>query len=339
MKIKPRNLLGIIMTIILICSTSTILYKNIINTVEENRDITINELKEKQFEIIWSSFSNIRKEAEQDVNKIASSIENDIYSLSDSQLQQLSYDMDNNVFNKQYHDILLSNIEDYSFKGINNHQNGIIIMNMCGYVEDFNYRRAEVSSDSNSDTQTHLYREWSYGINNAYNKELEKDAIDKLLNRTTGIIATESYNMIHNNNHIMIDELTYETLLNVFINEGMNGLKNYQIFTPHYITNVGDIFGTPDISHGVKLENHKIIVVVEFNLYDQLMKENSEYDIDENISDLIYRYDNLLCWLYIFGIVIIISVIILILYLCSIYNKLILLKEIHGNEESENIES
>ena len=339
MKIKPKNLLGMIMTIILIFASSTILYRNILLTVTNNRDLTIMELKEKQFEMIWSSFMDFYEQAEKEVDVIASNIEDDIYSLSEDELKQLSYDMDNNIFNQTYHNILISNIEDYTFNDIDNHQNGIVIMNMNGYVEDFNYRRAETSSGH--EHTSHLYREWSYGLENAYNNELEEDAIDKLLNRTSGIIATESYNITHVKDHIMIEELTYNTLLNVYIEEGMKGLRSYQIFVPHYITNVGDIFGTPDISHGVKLDNHKIIVVLEFNLYDQLTTEYSA-DNNVNIDNLTYRYDNLLRWLYIFGIVIIVAVVILILYLCSVYNELILKEEINNtNEESgsENIES
>lgn len=338
MKIKPKNLLGMMMTIVLIFSSSTILYKHIITTVQDNLDLTVKELREEQFNTVWSSLLDFQEQAKQDVDVISSKIENDIYSLSDDELKQLNYDMDNNIFNEKYHNILISNIEDYKFNKVDNHQNGIVIMNTNGYVEDFNYRRAQNCLNDEHMHNSHLCREWGYSVDHSYNKELEKDAIDKLLNRTSGIIATESYNITHINNHIMIDELTHETLLNVFKEEGVNGLRNYQIFIPHYITNVGDIFGTPDITHGVKLDNHKIIVVLEFNLYDQLANKYPDYE-NIDIDELIYRTDNLLRWLYIFGIVTIVTVVILILYLCSVYNELIL-REINNEEiESENIES
>lgn len=334
MKIKPKNLLGMIMTIILIFSSSAILYRNIIVTVEENLGLTIQELKQKEFETIWSHLEDFHEHARQEVDIIASNIEDDILSLPEDKLEQLHSDMDNDIINQDFHNILNSNIENYNFNGIDNHQNGVIIMNMKGYVEDFNYRRA---SECSITDEAHSCREWSCSIENAYNQELEKDAVDKLLNRTTGIIATESYNITHNNNHIMIEELTYDALLNVYLEEGLNGLRNYQIFVPHYITNVGDIFGTPDINHGVKLENHKIIVVMEFNLYDQLT--NGYLNDDVNTDSLTYRYDTLLRELYIFGLVIMVTVVVLILYLCSVYNDLILHEMINNPEEkSEDIE-
>lgn len=329
MKIKPKKLLGMMMTIIIIFAASAILYRNVIVTVEENLNMTIQEVKADRFELIWSSLTEFHKNAKQESDKIASNIEDDIMSLSQDELNQLQSDMDNNIINENFHNILMNNIENYRFNGIDNGQNGIIIMDSNGYLEDFNYRRADKDSDNNS-------RSWQSNIDNSFNKELEKDSIDKLLNKTSGMIATESYNISHIDNHIMIDELTYETLLNVFLKEGIQGLKNYQILVPHYITNVGDIFGNPDIVHGVKLENHKIIVVLEFNLYDQLeVKYQNNNNV--NIEALTYRYNNLLRSLYIFGIILVLSVTLLILYLCSVYNSFVMHHELY-DEENNNLD-
>jgi hypothetical protein len=209
--------------------------------------------------------------------------------------------------------------------------NGIVIMTTDGFIEDYNYYRAICDSDSN-------IRKWEVDISNSYNKELEKDAIDKLLNRHSGIIALESYNLTKNDNHIMISEMTYDSLLNVFLEEGLNGIRNYQIFVPYYITDFGDIFGNPDIINGVKVDNNKLIVVQEFNLYDQVVKNYNDTFNDSEIKNIIERYDMLLRLMYTFGIMLACFVTLLVGYLSNTYNELVCYEYEEDEEESSEIE-
>lgn len=332
MKTKSKNILSLVMVIILIFAFFVILYKNIIETIQTNLSITIEEHKSEQFDDIWECIIELNDQAKIEVSSISSNIERDILSLSDSDLNSIKHDMDDDQFNKVYHDILLKNISDYAFNGIDNHQNGIIIMNMKGYVEDFNYRRTQRFSEPGS------YRSWEYVLKNAYNIELEKDCMDKIINRTNGIIASESYVVNPPKNHKLISEFTYSSLLEVYLDEGIDGLKNYQIFVPYYITNLGDIFGNLDINHGVKQQNHKIIVVLEFNLYEQLENIAEKNSENNEFNNLIYRYNTLMRWMYIFGIAIVIGVIILSLHLCSVYNSLILMEENNEDDDEENVE-
>lgn len=320
--IKPNKFLTIILLVVCSFTASVFMYKTVIDKISYNRDATIEAFREEQFKVIWSSLDALYMQAEDEVTDVSKRIENDILSLSDEQLQKLKEDMNNDTLNPDLHKILNSNIEGKKLNGISNHMNGIVVMTTDGYIEDFNYNRALETSGSN-------VRGWEVAIENSYNKELEQDAIDKLLNRNSGIIALESYNLTKDDSHIKINELTYESLLNVFLVEGLNGLRNYQIFVPYYITDFGDIFGTPDIIHGTKVDNNKLIVVQEFNLYDQIT--NKQYDLfnDDQINEVNERCNDLLRLAYILGITLVTSVIALILYLCSIYNTLL------SNEEEE----
>ena len=317
---KSSSFLTMIMVIACLFTASIFVYKYVIDKTIDNRNATIEAFKEEQFDVIWSSLNAFMLQAEKEVTEVSKNIEKDILELSEEELKLLEEDMDNDRINQNLHEILNSNIKDHSFNGIKNHMNGIVVMTVDGYIEDFNYYRAVSSIE-------YYLRLWQTDINNAYNKELEEDAIDKLLNRNSGIIALESYNLIKNADHVKINELTYETLLDVFLNEGIYGLRNYQIFVPYYITDFGDIFGNPDIVHGAKVDNNKIIVVQEFNLYDQIMhNQNMLFDNDE-IKNIITRYTELLRLLYILGISLAGSVIGLILYLGNAYNKIVYVEE------------
>ena len=326
---KAKSFLTIILIVVCLFTASVFMYKTVIDKIVDNRQATIEAFKEEQFNLIWSSLETLKLQAEKEVTEVSKEIEEDILDLSPEQLNELELDMSNDVLNGHLHDILNSNIKNKNLNGIKNHMNGIVVMTTDGFIEDFNYYRATESSDSN-------VRQWQLAIDKSYNIELENDAINKLLNRNSGIIALESYNLTKNENHIKINELTYESLLEVFLSEGINGLRNYQIFVPYYITDFGDIFGVPDISHGTKLDNNKLIVVQEFNLYDQIMHRHNDLFNDDQIKNVIARYDEVLRLMYIFGISLIMSVIGLILYLCNIYNLLIDEEDYDNTTEKED---
>lgn len=331
MKSRSKFIIGIMIFVILAFSSSVFGYKNLITLVKENCQKTTEAFKEEQFKVLWSSLNNLQLQSEKEISKISEDIEKDILALSDDKLQNLHDDMTNNIHNQDLHDILMKNIENQNLNGIKNHRNGVVVLSMEGYMEDFNYRRANLVADDHASS----FREWDDSVKNSYNETLERNAIEKLLNRTSGIIALESYDLVNNENHIKIKEMNYESLLKVFLAEGMEGLRNYQIFVPYYITDIGDIFGTPDISQGIKVDNNKIIVVQEFNLYDQIMlTENSELFSNDEIKNIASRYNELLRWLYIVGIILVTGVSGLIFYFCGIYNDIIE-REFEEQDETE----
>lgn len=330
--IKSRNFLTIILVVTCLFTMSVFMYKTVIDKLVDNRQTTIEAFKEEQFNVIWTSLETLQLQAEKDVTEISKNIEEDILSLSPEELTILEVDMRNNDLNNNLQQILNSNIENHCLNGIKNHMSSIVVMTTDGYIEDINYYRATASDNNN------CVRTWETILDNSYNVKLEYDAINKLLNRNSGVIATESYNLIKNDNHIMINELTYESLLNVFLQEGIEGLKNYQIFVPYYITDFGDIFGNPDFEHGTKLDNNKLIIVQEFNLYDQIMNRHDELFNDNQIRQVITRYNEVLRLMYIFGISLITSVTGLIIYLCNVYN-ILLIKEEYDEDENKGGDS
>lgn len=325
MQTKVKSAVAIITAAVILFASTILIYNNIVSTVQRNTEITINEFKETQFNSIWIYLELLYQQADEEVVLISQNIEKDLLSLSEEELKLIEDDMNNDIHNQTLHNIIMKNTEFYNFNKISNSRNGIIIMSTDGYMEDFNYRRAD-----KCDNTTNSFRTWEDSINHSYNKSLEENAIDKLLNRTSGIIALESYDLIGNEDHIKIKELNYKSLLKVYSEEGLEGLRNYQILVPYYITDIGDIFGVPDISQGIMVDNNKIIVVQEFNLYDQIIATDSSIFDDSQIQDYINSSESLLNLLRLFGTTLVISILGIILYICNLYNN-----TIFDDEESE----
>lgn len=316
MKSRSKFILRMIIIVVLVFSSALFAYHDLILSVQENRDKTIQSFKQEQCKIIWNSINELQDESKEQVSKVSKGIENDLLSLPHDEFFKIQSDMSNETYNKTLHSILMENTENQNLNNINNHRNGIVVMYNNGYLEDFNYRRVQQENKGS-------YRSWDDAISSSYNPDLEKNAIDKLLNRTSGIIAMESFDLVGNDDHIKIKELTYDTLFKVFEKEGIEGLRNYQILVPYYITDIGDIFGVPDTSQGMKVHNNKIIIVQEFNLYDQVMANKSELFTNDAIENIQDRYTNVFRWYYLVGFLMIISVCIIIFIACFAYNSAI----------------
>lgn len=92
----------------------------------------------------------------------------------------------------------------------------------------------------------------------------------------------------NDNNHSIIDNMDIKELLNIYSNEGIEGLKSYEILVTGYITKNGDIFGEDDInSLGHKIDNSKIMIIQRVNLYDILYNHIGEINkLQQQIDDL-----------------------------------------------------
>lgn len=313
--------------IILILISGLILYMYVVDRVRYTEERSITDYTEVQFERVWSELQILRGQAHDNAHFVAEKIEAD---LRTQDLDEIKEDMDNRVINDVMYEIIKYHISDKSMNKIDNSRNGIVIMTQDGILEDFNYERVP-----SSDKQ--YLRTWDDEINNAYNKNLEKEFIHRLLTQSNSIIATERSNCL-GEDHIKIDSMDYDSLKDIFMKEGIDGLKNYQFLCPVYITETGDIFGQNDIIQGVRQATHKIIVVQEFNLYDQLSKmESALLNMDDHISYIREDYSTTISIVYVMGLFYVASAISLLFYFSHLYNYYIgLYKENNDIVEESN---
>lgn len=292
--------------IMLIMVAGLVLYMYTVDRVKYSESKSVDDYKDIMFDRIYSELNLIKSQAYDSAKNVASNIEAEMRELD---LDKVEADMESGKVNPDTREIIKNNIRGRSLNSIHNYKNGVIVMTQKGVFEDFNYERA-----------SHELRSWEDEINMAWNKELEKDAIDKILIHSRGIIATEKINHC-GKDHIKINEITEENLRKVFYEEGLDGFKNYQFKVAAYITETGDIFGNEDIVGGIKQDTHKLIIVQEFNLYDQLQAMSPDLmEIDDHILYIQQDCSITLSIMYIMGIFYVTSTIILLFYFSHLYN-------------------
>lgn len=293
--------------IMLIMATGLILYMYCVERVKYSEEQSVNDYRNIMFDRIYSELNLLQAQARDSVKITASDIEKNLKELD---LKSVQYDLDNGNMNPSMYNTIRNGINGKTLNGIDNYKNGIVVMTQQGVFEDFNYERA---SD-------HKLRTWDDEIKHAWNKDLEKEAINKLLIHSKGIIATEKVNHL-GKDHIYIKELTEENLRKVYLKEGLAGLQNYQFKVAAYITESGDIFGNEDIVSGVKQKTHKLIIIQEFNLYDQIQLMSPDlFDVDSHTLYIQEDYSITISIMYIMGIFYLASTVILLFYFSHLYN-------------------
>lgn len=330
-KIK-RSKIDRLISIILLTLASFIIIltvcDNAILSIKNSRAAAIEDVKKRDFDTVWMSILNYMEDAEKQTSSVATNIENDIRANFDLKDLQTKLDNGDVEAREKLSEIFRENIDGVYIGKVNNNRNSIIILE--GYdsiVEDLFVdpeSREEGAVIENPSSPT-----LSQYQNTTYNKELFTSAVRKIRTHTDKIIAIEPYNYIKGE-HEKIHEMNYHNLERVYINEGVQGLRNYQFLVPVYITDSGDIFGQKDIENGVPQENHKFIVIQTFNIYDQIMFNSPEFGDDDYIGRINARYDRILNSLYIMGIIICTLIVFIIVYFFSLYNILI-------TKEYENI--
>ena len=169
-------------------------------------------------------------------------------------------------------------------------------------------------------------------LETTYNAALFKSALKKIRTRSDVPMALEPYNYL-DEDHMMISEITYDNLKQVFMKEGLKGLRNYQFFAPAYITETGDIFGNKDIIAGVSQPTHKLVVIQFFNLYDQFMHIDADFDDPVVYKEIRLKYQHMLA--YILGFSACAIILVCIIFCMAIFNNLIDIEDEEERKRSE----
>ena len=176
--------------------------------------------------------------------------------------------------------ILLNSIKHQYFLDIDNYDNSVTVISRKHILADIN--PAKIMSLNHSLDDDYRF----YGNNRA----LYQQAITQLMSQQHAqqiIFYEPSKNM--NPKHIMLTDMRIESLEHVFMTEGLEGLRSYIFLAPAYITEHGDIFGTPDYDENGFTDNHKLIVVQRFSVVDVIDKLHpsiiSAIDQDEKSAE------------------------------------------------------
>lgn len=315
----------IFVILIMIAASILILFTfdEVIESIKTSRYQAIEQSKERDFESVWAYIQVLRSNSLIQTSNLAMQIEDQINDKFDiTQLEQ-ALDSGDKETQEELYQIFRDNIEGvYLDDAVKNDRNSLIVLE--GYdtiIEDKLVEPIAREYNDEFSKETHHFNDY---YQKSFNKPLFKSAVNKLRSHTTNqLIALEPFNYLsckETKGHKMITEMTYEQLKSVYVKEGITGLRNYQFLVPIYITDTGDIFGNDDIVGGIPQDTHKFILIQTFNVYDQLLTIKPDYGDRQYINNINKRYDTILNMLYLCGIIICIVIVIMILYLFSIYN-------------------
>lgn len=172
-----------------------------------------------------------------------------------------------NTENPRFGNLLKNSVRSKWLFGVKTDANTMFIATRNGVIMD-------VSSTGRFGNMDEI-DSWDNIIESQANPELAKDALHHILERDNTLAFWE-YNKSDNPNHKIITRDNLEELKEVYMTEGLDGLKNYEFLAPAYITETGDIFGVDDRDHhGQIVSNDKLIVVQGFSVYEQLMTRHT----------------------------------------------------------------
>lgn len=319
-EIKSRKkLVAVAITIIVIFASSLLLYNYIIDSVKLTKEDAITRARLERYDYIWGYLNTLVDTAAQHTTVVSASIESDIKEQFD--MDELYYALESNDSEVQHQleQIFINNIENEYYGGLDNHRNSMMVLTGRGdIVEDYTLDRTMINDPS-------IYANHSFSRYEtiALNEALVKDAYNKIKSHSTEIIAVEIYDLLNNPDHILVPEISYMSLKDVYLKEGIMGFKNYQFLIPAYITDTGDIFGQQDIVAGEPQDTYKYIVIQSVSLYDQLLSIDAGAEDADYLKPIEAHYNNIIDQLHLLGIVICVAVALCILYMMSLYNVIV----------------
>lgn len=294
--------------ILIIWSSSAIMYNVNLNDIKDYYEISITLQKHQEFESVWLLLNEKRAKAKTFVAGVANQIQNDIQNTCD--MDTLENELAAGIISDQLEEIFRSNLQGNYFSGVQNSRNDLFICTKDKIIADYSYNTANEGP----------YDSWDDFLLSYSNKPLSEDTIQKLRDQDdTGLLITEREGSL-NPNHILYDHIGKDELRKVYMEEGLEGLSTYSFLVPAYITKYGDIFGKPDIISGHRVDNNKLIVVQQINIYDQIMNSHSDYSVEGSKTLSIY-YNKVIINLYLLGIFLSIALIGLIVLVCYRINR------------------
>lgn len=279
---RLKDLLGVIILIIITSSalftytkfegykTTEVILTNQQNTLKDNLNIYMEGVIKESVDKL-SLLTDYRTEL----------IHQDILSKYGNNFDLLKHDIDYPSDNSLLSKILDSHLKDVWINKDNN-SNKVFVISDNNIIWN---KSLPIISDSYES-----YITVDELINYIFNSNLGQISLDSIRdgNITKNKIIFWEAIQSNDNNHNIIDNMDIKELLNIYSNEGIEGLKSYEILVAGYITKNGDIFGEDDIdSLGHKIDNSKIMIIQRVNLYDILYNHIGEINkLQQQIDDL-----------------------------------------------------
>ena len=321
-RIISKFLVNIVFTLIM-CSSTFVMFNILVKTTKDFQVSNISILKDAKFDSIMEAIKQISEDAHEYLIPLSENFMEEIKESCD--MEQLEKDLNRGVINEEFQNLLKSYSYKKYFSNLENDKNDIFIATHDKIIADF----------SHDTTYEKITRRWKDEIDSFANPISARNALNKLYIQDDSIIIWERFEH-DNENHRYDKNITTESMRRIYHKEGLEGLKNYQILVPVYITVDGDIFGRPDIKNGIRVENNKIIIIQEFNILEQLEAQYPNIISEKDIEAIKDEYEHMTMHLYVFGIVFTIAIIGVLVSTCTRFNSVLEQEEDYDEENLKN---
>lgn len=252
----------------------------------------IQSLKANKSGSEWNEIEAVLKENQEkalmQANDVKDNIVRDLNTAYGNDKDTLRYDMDyldvNSTFLKTLNDDITGR-----FINVDNDNNDLFIISTWQATVDTDLRGMIIADKSFNCAGDGQPRYLSSELIKHYNSELGYDAIKRILTQNKDEIIFWEYLPSTDINHKKLSSVSLKALKELYMTEGINGLKTYEFLIPVYINENTDIFGKQVVNNlgSYDKDNRQMIVVQGFSIYDSIMKnhntslllEAKQYDI------------------------------------------------------------
>lgn len=147
-----------------------------------------------------------------------------------------------------------------------------------GVVAFFSHKETAVPNLENSELVS-----WDSYTEHSANPKLAQSAIDAVLRRESNLIFSQTIES-PNGSLEKNTKMTLDTLKKAYLKYGVKGLSYYNLLSPSYITETGDIFNIDDKTFMAANENYKLIILQSINMGDILDKYKDTLYLHEKQS-------------------------------------------------------
>lgn len=248
----------------------------------------INIIREDKLNTEWGYILTVLEENQSKANNQAEMIKDNIINeinMNYNNKEQLQLDLDTINDNSKISKILNDKING-KFINVDNDNNDIFVLsrwnNNIIYDKSINCSVKDNTKKTKSISDT---------LSMSYNYDLGYDAFLRILNQDNNGLTFMEYLTNNDPNHKIIKYCSIDQLKEVYIEEGISGLKSYEILNPVYINNREDLLGNNTVLSSGKLNesNRQLILVQGFSLYDAIYNEN----YISRLNDITNRFDSL----------------------------------------------
>jgi cell division protein FtsL len=300
----PMNTIPLVVFVLLLTAAINIYITKLdTDQLNDHKDSVVQQEREQEWSEIELVINSSQIAARQNSKYLAQKIEVDLLRQY-KDLDVLKQEFQHQQFDSKFYDVLEANLsqEDGAPSSIFPVPYRTFVGLEEGVIAFFSHKELTVPNPDNSKLVP-----WESYISNSPNPELAQEAVNSVISRESNLVFSQTIES-PNNGLEKNDSMTMATLKKAYLKYGVDGLSYYNLLSPSYITETGDIFNTDDKTFMSSNENYKLIILQSINMGDILDKYKDVFFVHEKqstenitfLSDFVsFKHINTVGWSFI----------------------------------------